>query len=354
MKHTIVYKNKLKYSSFPLLTKLDDRILIGFFVAPMPDHMGIFKWVVWESFDQGETWQHHNNSHYDWPSISPREQSDRFAYELNGQNIVTGSYGFKIWHGFKSKNKIIKSKHLFIRSSDDNWKTIDQRFYEIPTADIALTFPRALVPKDSMYHLKLIPAYIVLKNRQNRAMVWRSQDYGLTWRLYNMFPDECSINEMAFIQTKNGILAHLRSDEHSYLMESWSQDGIIWSYPTSVFVKTKIRSENVVGGPPHLLRLNDNRILCTYGYRFDPMGIRAIISDNEGDTWSKPIILRDDGGFLSSLYKRKLRNRFRLPSPANDIGYPVSIQLDNDEILTAYYITCKNQITGIETTKWGI
>jgi len=40
--------------------------------------------------------------------------------------------------------------------------------------------------------------------------------------------------------------------------------------------------------------------------------------------------------------------------PQNDIGYPVSIQLKDESILTAYYITTEDKITSICTTKWKI
>ena len=168
-----------------------------------------------------------------------------------------------------------------------------------------------------------------------------------------MFPDECNVNEMAFIWTKNGILAHLRSDQHPYIMESWSKEGIIWTYPTNIYYEDKKERGNVYGGPAHLLRLNDNRILCTYGYRRNPMGIRAIISENEGTTWKNEIVLRNDAGYYSSLHKIKWPWS-KKPNPAMDVGYPVSIQLNNNEILTAYYITCEDQITSIETTKWKV
>ena len=100
MRHQIIYKNKSKYSSFPLLTKLDDRILIGFFTAPIPDHMGLFWWNIWESFDRGKTWhvsrKSKSYSGWDWPANSPRERSDRFTLEVGESKIATGSYGSKV------------------------------------------------------------------------------------------------------------------------------------------------------------------------------------------------------------------------------------------------------------------
>jgi len=357
MKHSIIYKNKNRYSSFPLLKKLKDRILIGFFTAPIPDHMGLFWWNVWESFDEGETWHASMKSEsyyeWDWPAVSPRERSDMFTCELNPfpshLKMATGSYGFKI-----NKDKSIsKSNSLFYRISPDNWKrTIYQRFYEIPGIDIIVTFPRFF----QKINLILVPAYALLSEYDiSRCFVWKSEDYGVTFRLWNMFPDGVNGNEMAFIDTKKGILAHIRSDQHPWLMESWSQDqGTTWTYPTNVYYDSGDDRGNIYGGPPHLLRLKDGKILCTYGYRKQPMGIRAIISNDEAKTWCAPIILREDGGYLSSLHKRKWRNRFKLSGTGNDIGYPVSVEVSNNKILTAYYITNSDKITHIATTKWEL
>jgi len=352
MKHSIIYKSKDRYSSFPLLKKLDDRILIGFFTAPVPDHMGLFWWNVRESVDQGETWKIPSPWSYyewDWPANSPRERSDMFTLEQKGLKISTGSYGFKA-----NKDKTIsKSTSLFYRHTPNNWEDIYQRFYEIPGIDIILTFPRTLHINDfDCGHIILIPAYALLsESNMSRCFVWRSEDRGKIFRLWNMFPDGVDGNEMAFIKTKKGILAHIRSDKHPCLMESWSEDyGKTWTYPTLVYSQGK----NVIGAPPHLLRLKDRSILCSYGYRQPPMGIRAIISYNEGKIWERPIVLRDDGGYSSSLRKRKLKNKFKLPHAGNDIGYPVSIQFDDESILTVYYITNSDRITHIATTKWKV
>ena len=353
MKHTIIYKNKSRYSSFPLLTKLDDRILIGFFTAPIPDHMGLFLWSVWESFDQGETWhvsrKSKSYSGWEWASNSPRERSDRFTLEVGDSKIATGSYGFKVNRDIRDSEAISKSTSLFYRNYAH---LIHQRNYEIPNVDIILTFPRPLQTDN----LILIPAYAIMKGTgKSRCFTWRSNDGGKSFRLWNMFSDGVDGNEMAFINTDNGILAHIRSDKHPYLLESWSEDEIIWSYPTKVYsIDKNGMGSNIIGGPPHLLRLKDGRILCSYGYRLQRMGIRAIVSENEGMTWSAPKILREDGGYVSSLHKRKWRNKFKLPSAGNDIGYPVSVQIDDESILTAYYITGVDRITGIEVTKWRV
>jgi len=349
MKHSIIYENKKRYSSFPLLNRTENNeLLIGFFTAPMPDHMGIFWWNTFKSWDEGETWKCERNEVdrnflYDFPADSAREKSDRFVTKLTEEvYVVTGSFGFKVIN-----NKVQKSKSLFYNSFNEQGKVINWKIYAFPDVEIILTFPRALRSDG----LILIPAYALLKGSElSRAFVWRSKDDGQSFRLWNMFPDGVDGNEMAFIDTKYGILAHIRSDNHSWLMESWSMDkGITWSYPANI---SSYFGESVIGGPSHLLKLTDQRIVCSYGYRFDPMGIRAIVSDDEGQTWSRPIILRKDGGYLSSLHKKRMFKK--LPYAGNDVGYPVSVQLKDGKILTAYYITCEDKITHIATTKWEV
>ena len=41
----------------------------------------------------------------------------------------------------------------------------------------------------------------------------------------------------------------------------------------------------LLGYPPHLLRLSRGEILATYGRRLTPMGIRACLSLDNGDSW---------------------------------------------------------------------
>ncbi len=355
MKHTIIFKHKDCYASFPLLQRIDGKLIIGYFKAPMVDHTGIFEWKVEESSDEGKTWRYVKDTPYDWPAVSPRERSDRFTTTLpDGREMATGSFGFKLRPPLlpNDPEKIRKSNCLFLRISSDGWKTIDERAWEIPNADVVLTFPRHL----KVANLVLVPVYVILKNKFSRCLVWRSLDYGENWRLINMFPLEVNSNEMSFIKTENGILAHIRSDTNPYIMESWSDDnGRTWTYPTNIYGRRyhkDDRGSNVAGGPTHLLRLHDSRILCSYGYRFGKMGIRAIVSEDEGSTWGPPIILREDGGYRSSLH----RSRFwqKKVHSGMDLGYPVSVQIDNGKILTAYYFTGADKITCVAMTMWEV
>jgi sialidase-1 len=88
-------------------------------------------------------------------------------------------------------------------------------------------------------------------------------------------------------------------------------DGRTWSKPEQT---------PMWGFPAHVLELQDGRLLCAYGYRRKPYGVRATLSLDGGKTWDigNEIVIRDDGG-------------------TSDLGYPFSIQLPGGEVLIAYY-----------------
>ncbi|MFI4911515.1 MAG: sialidase family protein [Sedimentisphaeraceae bacterium JB056] len=70
--------------------------------------------------------------------------------------------------------------------------------------------------------------------------------------------------------------------------------------------------------PASMIKLSDGRIALTYGWRGVPQGIRAKISDDDGQSWSDEIILRDDGNIW-------------------DLGYPRTVQRSDGKIVTIYY-----------------
>jgi Neuraminidase (sialidase) len=72
------------------------------------------------------------------------------------------------------------------------------------------------------------------------------------------------------------------------------------------------------GNPPAMIRLQDGRVCLTYGYRAEPYGIRARLSEDGGKSWGEVIHLRDDGAHT-------------------DLGYPRTIQRPDGTIVTTYY-----------------
>jgi hypothetical protein len=73
------------------------------------------------------------------------------------------------------------------------------------------------------------------------------------------------------------------------------------------------------GAPGDIVETHDGRIVCVYGYRLAPPGIRARVSDDGGRTWGQELVLRDDGGSW-------------------DLGYPRVIENAPGTLLAVYYM----------------
>ena len=73
------------------------------------------------------------------------------------------------------------------------------------------------------------------------------------------------------------------------------------------------------GAPGDIVQMSDGRIVCVYGYRLAPYGIRYRVSEDGGRIWGSEIILRDDGGSW-------------------DLGYPRVIETAPGELLAVYYM----------------
>lgn len=143
-----------------------------------------------------------------------------------------------------------------------------------------------------------------------------SDDKGITWKYSAPIAvdDKVVFNETSVYETPKGdILAFLRtSNFNDQACIARSTDG------GKTF--SKWESMGFQGHPLHALRLPDNRVLLTYGYRHKPLGIRGRILNAEcTDFATAPeFVLRNDGG-------------------TTDLGYTWSVQLDRKRVLVAYY-----------------
>lgn len=86
--------------------------------------------------------------------------------------------------------------------------------------------------------------------------------------------------------------------------------GLTWGFLSRV---------NEWGAPGDLVVMADGRLVCVYGYRVAPFGIRARVSSDGGASWGGEIVLRDDGGSW-------------------DLGYPRVIEIAPGRILAHYYM----------------
>jgi hypothetical protein len=117
----------------------------------------------------------------------------------------------------------------------------------------------------------------------------------------------------------------LRCGERRFLHGCRSLDGgQTWSSPEPTPMD---------GHPGHLLVLHDGRLLCTYGRREEPFGIRACLSEDGGETWriEREIVIRDD-------------------LPNSDLGYPTTIEYEPGRLFCCYYGQESDSVTCVQGT----
>jgi hypothetical protein len=114
---------------------------------------------------------------------------------------------------------------------------------------------------------------------------------------------------------------HDRQEQGERIQSCWidlyqsHDEGFTWEFLSKV---ANTGQHN--GNPPALIRLRDGRLCVAYGVRRPPFGIRAKISNDEGQSWGEEIVLRDDGRTW-------------------DLGYPRMVQRSDGKLITIYYFT---------------
>ena len=149
--------------------------------------------------------------------------------------------------------------------------------------------------------------------------VCESKDDGKNWQRLAEIPtrkgdDPKNYHELHAVEASNGqLIVHIRNhnsrDSRETLQSESKDGGKTWTEPHSI---------GVWGLPSHLLRLNDGRLLMSYGHRRKPFGNQARISADHGKSWSEPLIISGDGA-------------------GGDLGYPTTVQLDDGSLVTVWY-----------------
>lgn len=157
--------------------------------------------------------------------------------------------------------------------------------------------------------------------REGRPLCIRTRDGGVTWAMQGWIGPEPPLFSImpSTVRLPDGRLltaVRVRRDKDNDWIELWTSEdvGKTWRLVTRPVGFTGGHA----GNPPSMLRMQDGRLCLTYGYRGAPYGIRAVLSENEGQSWSKDIVLRQDGA-------------------AWDLGYTRTVQRPDGRLVTVYY-----------------
>jgi hypothetical protein len=172
---------------------------------------------------------------------------------------------------------------------------------------------------------------------------WKSTDGGKNWEFCGKVPDfenlaPNQVHEPHIIELPNGrLLGAIRVNGRSeapvdstYL--TYSDDkGVTWTVPKCI---------GIDGMPPHFMFHSSGALILSYSCRnWETMSERAVVSYDNGETWSEDYVLDE----------RINRDK------QHDMGYPATVELSDGSLLTLYYQALPDDWhTSILYTKWSL
>jgi len=369
--HRVLYRDEHAYCAHPCIVSLsNERWLVVFNKSVRrqgilhPPHDPRYYNMIIRSEDGGRTWCTPRVAPgYDWYGVEcagltvlddgtlllnqwrfkwyPLEA----AYQLQGTGVTTADDWFaEVQHGGENESYYGPSARPKNPAEMAPWGRANDGAYVHRSLDGGLTWDEtvqvATRPYSGGYGMRggaqlpngdvLLPLSDVPSYRT--VFVVRSKDGGRSWEApveAASQPGRWFEEPSALVLEGNTVLMVMRENETGYLHRCVSRDGgQTWSEPEP----TPIR-----GYPAHLLALPDRRILCVYGYRFDPYQIRAVVSEDRGQSWDieHGWVVRDN--LVSA-----------------DLGYPSSVLMDDGQVFTVYYAQDEEGVTSIQATSYHL
>jgi sialidase-1 len=343
IKDIVIYEDPLFYSSFPsVIRRPDGEYIVAFRRAPDrkifgeegTSHVDPNSYLVMVHSKDGEKWTDDPDLIYAHPFGGSQ---DPCLLQLRDGTLLCTSYGW----AFVREDGLPNLKKPYAEAGG----AIFMGGYILRSSDGGKKWQGPLYPPHITPEVNYnacgspLPAYNrgALCESKDRRILWVvaagetpgnssthliiSVDKGLTWKYSCPVAGDAKVtfNETSVYETPKGdIVAFLRTadfDDQACIARS-ADGGKSFG---------KWQSMGFQGHPLNALRLPDNRVLLTYGYRHTPFGIRARILNPEcTDFATAPeIILRDDGG-------------------NSDIGYTWPVLMDGNRILVTYYFNIMN------------
>lgn len=364
--HHVVYRSKRFFSAFPaVVTTAEGKTLLAFRRAP--DHRWLLGDIAEEDFNSVD--HVHFRSHVafgeldenlqfaDEPKILPVHAE---AGDQDGNLFISKSgrlfqYSFR-WYPVTKEitdklaekgEKLYGADYLgagyifhssYVRFSDDEGGTWSSPFELERDPLLAPSrwpeIPASAALKGRMVELEngdlLLASYIGgLKGSEfDCSRILKSRDGGETWQFSDQYfiRDDGSLQEPTLAlwpENKITIFYRTTNNDDKLIIAQADADGGPFG---------PLETIDVVGHPYDALVLPDGRLFLVYGYRHEPMGVRArLVRPDQEIADTEEIIIRDD-------------------SLSRDTGYPSATLLPNGRILVVYYISDKKGIRGIEAS----
>ncbi|MBK8882406.1 MAG: exo-alpha-sialidase [Bacteroidales bacterium] len=343
IKDIIIYEDPIFYSSFPSVVRLPSGdYLVAFRRAPDrkifgengTSHVDPNSYLMSVKSKDGENWTTEPQLIYAHPFGGSQ---DPCLLELRDGTLLCTSYGWafvredglpNLKKPYADAGGAIFLGGYLLRSSDfgKSWQGplypphITPEIYFNALGDPIPAFNRGALYEAADGRILWVVAAGDTSDRSSTHLLI-SSDKGMTWK-YSCpvaADPKVTFNETSVYETPKGdIVAFLRTADYDDMAcIARSTDG------GKSF--TGWKSMGFQGHPLNAIRLPDNRVLLTYGYRHKPFGIRARILNPECTDFAtaQEIVLREDGG-------------------NSDIGYSWPVLMDGNRVLVTYYFNKEN------------
>lgn len=351
IKDIVIYEDARFYSSFPsVIRRADGELLVAFRRAPNKMllgekhnlHIDPNSYLVVARSKDAENWTEEPELLY---AHAFGGSQDPCLLQLQDGTLLCASYG---WASVSPEAVENLKKPITVQDgaaflggylvkSTDRGKTWQGPIYPscVPTeirlnifGDYLPAYNRGALYEGKNGNIYWAVAANTALEKPTSVHLMVSSDKGSNWQYYGEIAsdNEVSFNETSVYETPEG-------DIVAFLRTAGMDDQACIARSTDGGKSFKWESMGFRGHPLNALRLPDNRVLLTYGYRHQPFGIRARILNAECTDYAsaEEFILRDDGG-------------------SHDIGYTWPVLLDNNKVLVTYYFNIENGIRHIAGT----
>ncbi|MFA5858665.1 MAG: sialidase family protein [Elusimicrobiota bacterium] len=331
----VVYQNDKSYSTFPGVVKLQSGdLLVVFREAPRRKKITHIdpesKISFMRSKDNGQTWQPAGEVVSGKESIGLQDPS---VMQMKDGTLILSSFMWELYVStdeMKARGVKTSRKHTFGKYRYAGvpgvyiWRSVDEgKTWDGPVANLTDVPPLRLIAT-SEPAIEVQPGELLLPlyggpGGKSIVVLVSSKDRGTAWvkvgEIRTAQDNKDGLQEPGLLKLSDDkvvCISRPTPQEVGFSYQSVSEDnGRTW---------TPAVRTSFWGYPSNLLLLSNNNVLCSYGYRKAPYGVRACISRDECKTWDieNELVLYTD-------------------APGGDLGYPSSVELPDGNVLTVYY-----------------
>lgn len=328
IENVVVYFQEGRYAGWPANHGIwiwENEILVGFVESEHKDQQGHTydrdipkdkyarsydggkNWIIKDALEHGQTAWRYNNKLPQSSSIEPTQLKEPINFRNKDLAITF----------LRQTNNIGPSHFYYSYNRGNEWEGA----FKVPNFETPGVATRTDYLIDGDKDLTAFLTVAKGNGKEGRVMCVRTADGGLNWDKVSWVGDEperFEIMPSSIRLSKKRILTTVRRREPDgkSLISAYKSDdnGRSWKR-----IDNPVDNTGEGGSPPALVKLKNKKLALGYIVR-SSNGSRVCVkfSSDEGETWSKEYVLREDGA-------------------NKDVGYPRMVQRGDGKLVLIYY-----------------